>query len=256
MKSGFTYQGAEIVFNAGSFGRVEGSAQAGVKSGNWGAYFGGERIEDNGGQADIFTRRGRDRRQQPVLLPGRFQLNPQLGGYWRVDLDTSYDVTPRVQIFGIVNNLFDSHYGVFGTFFNLEAGNSAAAADPALGDESADDHAGGTGRRVWRGEGEVLVAPVDETRCGNLVAEEDKKLSGQKTAVILDPRCRARARLRGSPRQVRNRRFVRITQSRPVPQNGPGAAMLRAQWQAYCQVFPGLLARLTPRPLYTFPWQL
>jgi len=62
-------------------------------------------------------------------------LNPRLGGYWRVDLHTSYEVTPRVQIFGIVNNLFDRHYGVFGTFFNLEAGNSAASADPALGDD-------------------------------------------------------------------------------------------------------------------------
>ena len=62
-------------------------------------------------------------------------LNPQLPGYWRVDLHTSYDLTPRVQIFGIVNNLFYNHYGVFGTFFNLEAGNSAASADPALADD-------------------------------------------------------------------------------------------------------------------------
>jgi hypothetical protein len=29
----------------------------------------------------------------------------------------------------------DWEYGVFGTFFNLEAGNSAARADPALGDD-------------------------------------------------------------------------------------------------------------------------
>jgi iron complex outermembrane receptor protein len=48
MKSGFTYQGAEVSFDAGSFGRVEGSAQVGMKSGNWGVYFGGERIEDDG----------------------------------------------------------------------------------------------------------------------------------------------------------------------------------------------------------------
>jgi hypothetical protein len=34
-----------------------------------------------------------------------------------------------------VNNLFDRHYGVFGTFFNLEAGTSAASADSALGDD-------------------------------------------------------------------------------------------------------------------------
>ena len=62
-------------------------------------------------------------------------LNPQLGGYWTVDLHTSYDITPRIQIFGLVNNIFDREYGVFGTFFNLDAGNSAAAADPQLGDD-------------------------------------------------------------------------------------------------------------------------
>ncbi len=60
-------------------------------------------------------------------------LNSPLGGYWRLDLHTSYDVTPRVQIFGLVNNVLDNHYGVFGTFFNLDAGNSGASADPALG---------------------------------------------------------------------------------------------------------------------------
>ena len=48
MKSGFNYQGGEIVFNAGSFGHVQGSAQAGVRSGNWGVYWGGEHIEDKG----------------------------------------------------------------------------------------------------------------------------------------------------------------------------------------------------------------
>ena len=48
MKNGFNYQGGEIVFNAGSFGRVQGSAQAGVKAGNWGMYWGGERIQDEG----------------------------------------------------------------------------------------------------------------------------------------------------------------------------------------------------------------
>lgn len=62
-------------------------------------------------------------------------LNAPLGGYWRLDLHTSYDLTPRIQIFGLVNNVFDRHYGIFGTFFNLEAGNSAASADKQLGDE-------------------------------------------------------------------------------------------------------------------------
>ena len=40
-----------------------------------------------------------------------------------------------MHLFGLVNNVFDRHYGVFGTFFNLEAGNSAASADKRLGDE-------------------------------------------------------------------------------------------------------------------------
>ncbi|MBM3543288.1 MAG: TonB-dependent receptor [Alphaproteobacteria bacterium] len=62
-------------------------------------------------------------------------INQPLGGYWTVDLHTSYDITPRIQIFGLINNVFDREYGVFGTFFNLEAGNSAASADPALGDD-------------------------------------------------------------------------------------------------------------------------
>lgn len=62
-------------------------------------------------------------------------LNDPLGGYWTVDLHTSYDITPRIQIFGLVNNVFDREYGVFGTFFNLDAGNSGASADPQLGDD-------------------------------------------------------------------------------------------------------------------------
>ena len=61
-------------------------------------------------------------------------LNAPLGGYWRLDLHTSYDVTPRVQLFGLVNNVFDREYGVFGTFFNLEAADNGARADPQLGE--------------------------------------------------------------------------------------------------------------------------
>jgi iron complex outermembrane recepter protein len=62
-------------------------------------------------------------------------LNAPLDGYWTVDLHTSYDITPRIQIFGLVNNVFDEEYGIFGTFFNLEAANSGASADPQLGDD-------------------------------------------------------------------------------------------------------------------------
>jgi outer membrane receptor protein involved in Fe transport len=61
-------------------------------------------------------------------------LNDPLGGYGRLDLHTSYDLTPRIQLFGLVNNVFDNHYGVFGTFFNLEAADNGARADKQLGE--------------------------------------------------------------------------------------------------------------------------
>jgi iron complex outermembrane receptor protein len=48
MKDGFLYHGTELSAYGGSFGRVGGSEQTGLQSGNWAAYFGGERIEDDG----------------------------------------------------------------------------------------------------------------------------------------------------------------------------------------------------------------
>ncbi|MFD0986394.1 TonB-dependent receptor [Methyloligella solikamskensis] len=60
---------------------------------------------------------------------------PQLDGYWRVDLHTSYQITPRIQLFALANNVFDKEYGVFGTFFNLAGGNEGAEADPDLGED-------------------------------------------------------------------------------------------------------------------------
>jgi outer membrane receptor protein involved in Fe transport len=59
--------------------------------------------------------------------------NPPLPGYATVNLHSSYDVTKQVQLYGLVYNLFNSHYGLFGNFFDLEAANSAAAADPSTG---------------------------------------------------------------------------------------------------------------------------
>ncbi len=60
--------------------------------------------------------------------------NPPLPGYAKVDLRTSYNLTEHVQVYGLINNLFDSRYGLFGNFFNLDAANEAAAADPSTGD--------------------------------------------------------------------------------------------------------------------------
>jgi iron complex outermembrane recepter protein len=53
--------------------------------------------------------------------------NARLAGYTRVDLRTSYDVMPGVQIYGLIQNLFDQRYGLSGTYFNLQIANSAGA---------------------------------------------------------------------------------------------------------------------------------
>lgn len=54
--------------------------------------------------------------------------NRELGGYARVDLHTSYDVTENFQIYGLVKNLFDRRYGLYGTFFDPEEAEEAAEA--------------------------------------------------------------------------------------------------------------------------------
>ncbi len=45
-------------------------------------------------------------------------LDENLAGYARVDLNTSYDVTDHVQVYGLVKNLFNSKYGLYGTYFD------------------------------------------------------------------------------------------------------------------------------------------
>ena len=47
--------------------------------------------------------------------------NPKLPGYWLVNLNASYQVTEQVQLFGLVNNLFDRRYALFGTYFDPSA---------------------------------------------------------------------------------------------------------------------------------------
>ncbi len=54
--------------------------------------------------------------------------NRQLQGYTRVDLHTTYDVNENVQIYGLVKNLFDQRYGLYGTFFDPEEVKDAADA--------------------------------------------------------------------------------------------------------------------------------
>ncbi|WP_439544268.1 TonB-dependent receptor domain-containing protein [Hyphomicrobium sp.] len=47
-------------------------------------------------------------------------LSAFLPGYARVDLHTSYDITDNVQVYGLVKNLFNQKYGLYGTYFEAD----------------------------------------------------------------------------------------------------------------------------------------
>jgi iron complex outermembrane receptor protein len=47
-------------------------------------------------------------------------LDALLPGYTRVDLHTSYDITNNIQVYGLVKNLFNQKYGLYGTYFEAE----------------------------------------------------------------------------------------------------------------------------------------
>ncbi len=84
---------------------------------------------------------------------------PTLDGYATVDLHTSYDVTDHIQVYGLVDNVFDSRYGLFGNFFNLELANNAGAAGGPAGrllHECSNDYAGCTDHGLRRRQGQVL----------------------------------------------------------------------------------------------------
>lgn len=61
-----------------------------------------------------------------VAISGQYHLGDeanllqQVGGYTRVDIDTSYQLTEHIEIYGFVNNVFDARYGLFGTLFDVD----------------------------------------------------------------------------------------------------------------------------------------
>ncbi len=57
-------------------------------------------------------------------------------GYTRVDLNTSYDITDKIQVYGLVKNLFNQKYGLYGTYFDTE---EVSAVDEALGGDGFED---------------------------------------------------------------------------------------------------------------------
>lgn len=68
--------------------------------------------------ADLLASTGRPFfRNEVANDEGRFD---DLGGYTRVDLHTSYDVTENFQVYGFIKNLFDRRYGLYGTYFEAD----------------------------------------------------------------------------------------------------------------------------------------
>ena len=46
-------------------------------------------------------------------------LNLRLPGYAVVGMNTAYDLTNNIQIYGIFNNILDKHYATYGTYFDI-----------------------------------------------------------------------------------------------------------------------------------------
>jgi iron complex outermembrane receptor protein len=61
-------------------------------------------------------------------------LNQKLPSYAVVNLHTSYEVTKNVTLFGVINNLFDHRYALFGTYFEAQ-GTSKAGLPITLTDQ-------------------------------------------------------------------------------------------------------------------------
>jgi iron complex outermembrane receptor protein len=56
--------------------------------------------------------------------------NKPLPGFAKFNLHTSYDLTDNIQIYGLVDNVFDTRYGLFGTYYDTESAEYAAAPGP------------------------------------------------------------------------------------------------------------------------------
>ncbi len=98
----------------------------------------------------------------------------KLDGYAKLDLRTSYDVTPNFQIFGMVDNVFDSRYGLFGGYFGREASRNAGVAQ-GLPVNYFGTYADGNNKSITpappvaglrRREDQVLIPRPTDPRCG------------------------------------------------------------------------------------------
>ncbi len=59
-------------------------------------------------------------------------LNSKLSSYVVVNLRAAYDITPKWQVFGLVDNILNSHSATYGTYFQPD--DTAGLLNPALTD--------------------------------------------------------------------------------------------------------------------------
>jgi iron complex outermembrane recepter protein len=72
----------------------------------------------------------------PNEVSDELGLDERLAGYTRIDLHTSYDINKNVQIYGLIKNLFNEKYGLYGTYFEAD---EVSDIDEALGGDGLSD---------------------------------------------------------------------------------------------------------------------
>jgi len=55
------------------------------------------------------------------LVGDESNQNPKVPAYWTVNLHSSYQITKNVEVYGLIRNLFNQHYYVYGTFFETDS---------------------------------------------------------------------------------------------------------------------------------------
>jgi outer membrane receptor protein involved in Fe transport len=70
-----------------------------------------------------------------IFFGDEANVDRPLAGYAKVNLHTSYDITDNIQVYGLIENLFDKQYSIYGTYFNTEL---AQEAGPGCGTNPGD----------------------------------------------------------------------------------------------------------------------
>ena len=80
--------------------------------------------------------------------------NAKLPAYWVANLYTSYQLTKEVQLFALVNNVFDQRYSTYGTYFNPQ---SVANAVSQSTNRSPNANAGAAALALCRRADQIMI---------------------------------------------------------------------------------------------------